>query len=104
MSSGIDGGGSLGAMNAADFEKVLGDVPDEQRRLLEEMLGLGLVSQFMWNDASGQWRIDYTAEGREFLRLVKAASATEPRLRLARLIALYGIAEGGICLGGFQGD
>jgi hypothetical protein len=88
-------------MTPSAFNKILEDVPDEQRRLLEQMLMLGLVAQFVWNDTTGAWAIQYTPEGQEFVRLIKAVSAPEPHLRLARLLALDGISDGGICLGGF---
>jgi hypothetical protein len=81
-----------------DFSHVIEQVPEEQRRVLERMMGLGLVVKFGWNDSTKLWFIRYTPSGKKFLRLVHAVVSPDTSHREASLIALDLLADdkGGI--------
>jgi hypothetical protein len=84
------------------FDEAVSHVPEEQRRLLEKMMELKLVTSFAWSDKTGQHRVVYTPKGRDFLKLIDAVSAPEPDRRQARLLALDALAVGGFAFGGFK--
>jgi hypothetical protein len=75
------------------FDEAVEHTPEEHKRLLEKMMELGLIISFASNDTTGKTLTTYTPKGLEFIRLVKAVSAPEPSLRLARLFALEALAE-----------
>ena len=83
------------------LREMLDQVPEEQRKVLEKMMALGLVKEFGASDATGVSGVLYTRAGRDFLNLIKAVTAVELSTRTASAIALHELAEGTIVFPGF---
>ena len=86
------------------FDEVFHQVPDEQRRLLESMVELKLVESFGWKEPDGRWVVAFTRQGRDFINLVHAVSATNPSQRWARILALDMLADNQVVIGGYKRD
>jgi hypothetical protein len=84
------------------FDEALVHVPDEQRRLLERMMELGLVTRIVMDDKSGRGVVDYTPKGRDFIELVEAVCSTKPSRRQARLMALCALSVNGYVWTGYK--
>jgi hypothetical protein len=82
-----------------DLETMLKQVPDEQRKVLERMMGLGLVQSFGTSDKG--WAVIYTKKGRDFLDTVKAVAESDDEHRIARIVALEMLANSHGAFGGF---
>jgi len=85
-----------------DFASILKRVLEEQRRVLERMMKLELVSGFGWNDTTKRWAIRYTPAGDGFLRMVRSVTSPDAKYREASLIALDLLAAGKGAITGFS--
>lgn len=63
-------------------------MPDEQGKLLERIMQLGVADGFGRNEETGRWAIVYTKKRREFLDMVRSVAEGDDEHRLVRLAAL----------------
>jgi len=82
-------------MDPNEFEKIIQQVPAQQRRLLDQMVKARLVAWFAFDEKAKRWAIRYTPAGFAFLRTFLAVTDTEPDKRIAMFIALDQVAEVG---------
>lgn len=88
-------------MQKDSLKEVSKNVPEEQQRLLERMIELKLVKRFGWNETTRVGAVVFTAQGKQFLNLVRRVSAYDPSRNVARLLALDMLADGKLVFGSF---